>query len=90
MARKVVNILKIIKRQMNSNDAIKTANDNIEEYLPFCQASFNSDGNITLRNYDRSDKNKDEIIVLSESETRALFSLFSKMTSASKAYDLPF
>ena len=75
---------------MNSNDAIKTANDTIEEYLPYCQASFNSDGNITLRNYDRSDKNKDEIIILSESETRALFALFSKMMNTSKSYEIPF
>lgn len=80
----------VIKRNMGINEPIKTANDNIDEYLPYCQASFNSDGNITLRNYDRADKNKDEIIILSNSETDALFALFSKMGQKNKAYDLPF
>ena len=80
----------VIKRNMGINEPIKTANDNIDEYLPHCQASFNSDGNITLRNYDRSDKNKDEIIILSNSETNALFALFSKMGQKNKDYDLPF
>jgi hypothetical protein len=68
----------------------KTANHNIDEYLPYCQASFNSDGNITLRNYDRSNKDKDEIIVLSNSETEALFLLFSRIGQKNKNYDLPF
>lgn len=80
----------IIKRSMTSDKAISTANDNINEYLPHCQASFNSDGCITLRNYDRSDKNRDEIIILSESETNALFELFSKMGVKTNAYKLPF
>lgn len=79
-----------IKRNMITDEAVRTANDNINEYLPYCQASFNSDGNITLRNYDRSDKNKDEIIILSESETNAIFALFNKMMNKSKQYDLPF
>ncbi len=65
-------------------------NDNIDTYLPYCQASFNSDGNITLRNYDRSNKNKDEIIILSQSETTALFELFSKMGQMRNNYNLPF
>ena len=80
----------VIKRNMNVTEAIKTADNNINEYLPYCQASFNSDGNITLRNYDRSDKNKDEIIILSDSETNALFALFSKMGQKYKNYDIPF
>lgn len=79
-----------IKRNMITDEAVRTANDNINEYLPYCQASFNSDGNITLRNYDRSDKNKDEIIILSASETNAIFALFNKMMNKSKQYDLPF
>lgn len=82
--------MKIIKRNMTSDEAISTANDNRNEYLPYCQASFNSDGNITLRNYDRSNKNKDEIIILSQSETGALFELFSKMDVTLKAHKLPF
>lgn len=44
-----------------------------------CQASFNSDGNITLRNYNYGEKNKDEIIILSDSETQAIFNLFMKL-----------
>lgn len=82
--------MKVIKRNMASTEAITTANNNINEYLPHCQASFNSDGNITLRNYDRSNKNKDEIIILSDSETKALFELFSKMGQKCNAYKLPF
>lgn len=80
----------IIKRNMMTEETAKTADHNIDEYLPHCQASFNSNGNITLRNYDRSNKNKDEIIILSESETRALFELFSKMGNKCNAYNLPF
>lgn len=82
--------MKVLKRKMETEEAITTANDNIDEYLPCCQASFNSDGNITLRNYDRSNKNKDEIIILSDSETSALFALFSKMGQKHKNYDIPF
>lgn len=80
----------VIKRNMNTEETIKTANHNFDAYLPYCQASFNSDGNITLRNYDRSDKNKDEIIILSESETKALFALFSNIGQMNKKYDSPF
>lgn len=45
-----------------------------------CQASFNSDGNITLRNYQNQNKNSDEIIILSEEETHAIIKLFSEMS----------
>jgi hypothetical protein len=79
-----------IKRNMVANEAIKTANNNLDEFLPYCQASFNSDGGITLRNYDRSNKNKDEIIILSQSETGALFELFEKMGEKLKSRGLPF
>lgn len=84
--------MKVIKRNMIPEESvITTANDNTGEYLPYCQASFNSDGNITLRNYDRSNKNKDEIIILSNSETDALFALFSKIGKMYKNYDnMPF
>ena len=71
-------------------EKIKTAENNIDKYLPYCQASFNSDGNITLRNYDRSNKNNDEIIILSNTETEALFALFSRIGQKNKNYDLPF
>lgn len=80
----------VIKRNMNAEEVVKTAENNIDQYLPYCQASFNSDGNITLRNYDNSNKNKDEIIILSHTETNALFALFSKIGQKNKNYDLPF
>ena len=79
-----------IKRNMAVTECEKTANDNIDVYLPYCQASFNSDGHITMRNYDKSNKNNDEIIILSNSETEALFALFSKIEQKTKKYDLPF
>lgn len=82
--------MKIIKRKMVVEEQVTIADHNIDEYLPHCQASFNSDGNITLRNYDRSNKDKDEIIILSKSETEALFALFSKIGQKNKCYDLPF
>ena len=83
--------MKIIKRQMQPEQTtILTADHNQSEYLPNCQASFNSDGNITLRNYDRANKNSDEIIILSTEETDAIYRLFSKMSLKAKAYDLPF
>ena len=79
-----------IKRDMTATTKVKSAAHNIDEYLPHCQASFNSDGAITLRNYDRSNPNKDEIIILSNSETEALFALFSKIGQKNKNYVLPF
>lgn len=79
-----------IKRNMAVTECEKTANDNIDVYLPYCQASFNSDGRITMRNYDKSNKNNDEIIILSNSETEALFALFSRIWQKNKKYDLPF
>lgn len=79
-----------IKRNMTVIECETTASNNIDEYLPHCQASFNSDGNITLRNYDNSNKNKDEIIILSNSETEALFALFSRIGQKIKNHDLPF
>jgi hypothetical protein len=83
--------MKIIKRKMETlAEQIKIGDHNIDTYLPYCQASFNSDGNITLRNYDRSNKNDDEIVILSNSETKALFELFSKLGQVNKNYDLPF
>lgn len=82
--------MEIIQRNMVVTETIKTAESNIDRYLPYCQASFNSDGNITLRNYDRSNKNSDEIIILSNTETEALFALFSRIGQKNKNYDLPF
>lgn len=69
---------------------VVTEENNNNEYLPYCQASFNSDGNITLRNHDGRNKDKDEIIILSGTETTALFALFSKIGQKNKNFDLPF
>ena len=80
----------VIKRNMNAEEIVKTADHNIDQYLPRCQASFNSDGNITLRNYDHGNKNKDEIIILSDSETNALFALFNNLRLKQQKFDLPF
>ena len=80
----------LIKRENTTKTIEVTANHNKNEYLPYCQASFNSDGNITLRNYDKSNRHKDEIIILSNSETEALFKLFSQIGQKNKNYGLPF
>lgn len=77
--------MKIIKRETTIPKEINT-----NEYFPHCQASFNSDGFITLRNYDRSNKSNDEIILLSKPETEALFELFSKLGKVNNNYKLPF
>lgn len=82
--------MKRIKRNIIAEQIEKTAEHNKDDYLPYSQASFNSDGNIILRNYDRSDKSKDEIIMLSRTETTAVLSLFSKIGQLNKNYTLPF
>ena len=82
--------MKLLKRSIDCTNEIKTANNNINEYLPHCQASFNSDDCITLRNYDRGNPNKDEIIVLSPTETAALFCLFSRLGEKNRQHTLPF
>ena len=47
-----------LKRINNIVEEITTAEHNRDEYLPRSQASFNSDGVITIRNYDNSNKSK--------------------------------
>lgn len=71
--------MKIIKREMK-------ATESTTEIDYYSQASFNSNGNITLRNY-TTNKDKDEIIILSNEETRAIFNLIKEL----KKHDmLPF
>ena len=71
--------MKIIKRELKSTESTT-------EIDYYSQASFNSNGNITLRNY-TTDKDKDEIIILSNEETRAIFNLIKEL----KKHDmLPF
>lgn len=77
--------MKIIKRTMTSE--ITQVND---EYSMSCQASLNSNGGITLRNYYPQDRNKDEILILSNNETQAIFELMYKIKMKCSAPDLPF
>ena len=67
--------MKIIDREMVTKVTL-TEKSNASLY---CQASFNSDGNITLRNYNIENKNSDEIIILSAEETHAIVELFRKI-----------
>ena len=78
--------MKIIDREMTVKETITDKSNN----LPYCQASFNSDGNITLRNYNTNNKNSDEIIVLSSEETQAIIELFGKLKSMVHLNGLPF
>ena len=73
--------MKIINREITA-DVITT--DKSQSSL-FCQASFNSDGFITLRNFNIPDKNSDEIILLSAEETQAIIQLFSKLANMSRS-----
>lgn len=78
--------MKIINREMES----KVITTEKSQTSLFCQASFNSDGFITLRNYNVPDKNSDEIIILSAEETQAIIQLFSKVCEMVKNNNLPF
>ena len=82
--------MRVIKREMQIEEKLRTADDNINDYLPKSQASFNSDNCIVIRNYDASNKNKDEIIILTPTETNAIFLLFSSLGEKTKNYTLPF
>ena len=72
----------IVSRTMSENNTS----------LPQCQASFNSDGRIVLRNHDCYDvlNKQDEIIILTKSETRAIFELIFQYKKIKDIYDLPF
>lgn len=75
--------MQIINRKTESN--ISYTNEKLH-----CQASFNSNGNITLRHYDPHSKENDEILVFSRNETRSIFKLFSQIKSSINEFDLPF
>ncbi len=75
----------LINREINSKEITTEKGKNFNN----CQASLNSDGNITLRNFDSRNKNSDEIIVLSKEETRAIVKLFSEIGEMNKR-SLPF
>ena len=78
--------MKLIDREMVVKESITDKSNT----LCYCQASFNSDGNITLRNYDIRNKNSDEIIILSAEETQAIIKLFSEIGRMTKNNDIPF
>lgn len=78
--------MKIINREMKS----KVITTDKSQNSLYCQASFNSDGAITLRNYDIEDKDSDEIIILLSEETYAIIQLFSKLGTMIKNNNLPF
>lgn len=75
--------MKIINREMKA-EIEHDSNGSLS-----CQASFNSDGCITLRNYNRHQKDKDEIIILNGDETVAIIKLF-KQLGKHTINDLPF
>lgn len=76
--------MKILDREMTVNETITSKSNN----SLYCQASFNSDGVITLRNYNITNRNSDEIIILSAEETQAIIKLFKELKSY--VSDLPF
>ena len=78
--------MKLIDREMTVKETITDKSN----HSLYCQASFNSDGNITLRNYNINNKNSDEIIVLSAEETQAIINLFSRIGTMVKINTLPF
>lgn len=78
--------MKIIDREM----VIKETITDKSNHALYCQASFNSDGKITLRNYNINNKNSDEIIILSAEETQAIVKLFSEIGRMARNNTLPF
>lgn len=77
--------MKIIDREMK---VVESAT-NKSNYSLNCQASFNSDGVLTLRNYNLENKNSDEIIIFSREETLAIVKLFSEFKRLNVT-DIPF
>ena len=72
----------IIKRKMESEKSGTPEYGNV-------QASINSNGQITLRTY--YEPEKDEIVILSEKETQAIFTLFKQIKNLGiKLPELPF
>jgi hypothetical protein len=78
--------VKIIERDMKVTD--------VNQLITFrrirSQASFNSDGVLTIRNYDPDNKSMDEIIIFTKSETEAVVHLMSEIGRTLKNNTLPF
>ena len=64
--------------------------EKIESDYTSCQASFNSDGVLTLRQNSECNQNEDIITVFSRSETKALIDLFFKLKENFNLPDIPF
>lgn len=77
--------MKIIDREMK---VVESCTDK-SNYSLECQASFNSDGVLMLRNYNIEDKNSDEIIIFSREETNAVVELFRAIKQLGVP-DIPF
>lgn len=78
----------ILNRKMKVEETL-TVNGELRQSIS--QASINSDGRITLRNYDPYAKDNDEIIILSDNETKAIFDLMRVMKGLGvKNEDIPF
>ena len=75
--------MQIIKRKMSATK------ETIEE-RGRVQASFNSDGRITLRTTNGTGKDDDMIVVLSNEETSAIVMLFKEIKCTLRVQDLPF
>lgn len=74
-----------IEREMKAKTIVKETRIIGLEY----QASLNSDGCITLRAYNPNDRDSDEIIILSQGETRAIFKLMNQLENIT-SNKLPF
>lgn len=75
--------MKVISRMMESSTQTVEGAE--------CQASFNSDGRLTLRTYSLGNKNHDTIMILSEAETKAIFLLLKQMGELKNVdYTIPF
>lgn len=78
--------MKYIKREIKSE--ITSLDKDFD--IIRCQASFNSDGALMLRNYNKYNKDNDDILVFSKTETRAIIELFRKTSQDIKSNELPF
>lgn len=74
-----------IKREMTKTETIETS-------YPLTQASFNSDGCLTVRKYYHENKDKDEIIIFNQAETQEIVSLFRQVKDLLRmtSDDIPF
>ena len=78
--------MQIIRREFDRTENESFSGDH-------AQASYNSDGRMTLRVYDRGDKKMDKIIVFDNVETEAIIKLIWLMRNfdlEKSSNDLPF